>query len=71
MLFSPSAALATLLALPDGGWAVLMPEGPYKLVGNPAGRFWWLAGLCRFKPGELDPFVPQIRRLAPDAPLFM
>jgi hypothetical protein len=21
---------------------------------QPAGQFWWTAGLCRFEPGELD-----------------
>ena len=24
--------------------------------GDPEGRFWWTAGLCRFEPGELDGF---------------
>ena len=46
------------------------PDGRYKPGGNPAGSFWFLSGLCRFEPGELDPYVPSIRRLAPDEPLF-
>ncbi len=62
--------LATLLSLDDGGWAVVCPDGRYKLSGNPAGRFWWTAGLCRFEPGELDPYVPSIQQLPLDAPLF-
>ena len=62
--------LATLLPLPDDGWAVLLPDGRYKLSGNPAGRFWWTIGLCRFEPGELDPYVPGIQQLPPDAPIF-
>jgi hypothetical protein len=43
-----------LLGLPDGGWAVFSGHRRYSLVGEPAGRFWWTAGLCRFEPGELD-----------------
>jgi hypothetical protein len=33
---------------------VLIGEHQYKLHGNPARRFWWSSGLCRFEPGELD-----------------
>ena len=62
--------LAVFLPLPDNDWAVVTPDGRYKLSGNPAGRFWWVAGLCRFEPGELDPYVPEIRRLKPDEPLW-
>ncbi len=55
----------TLLGLPDG-WAALSADGRYKVEGDPAGRFWHVIGLCRFEPGELDPYVPAIRRLAQD-----
>ena len=55
----------TLLGLPDG-WAALAPDGRYKVEGSPAGRFWHVAGWCRFEPGELDAYVPAIRRLAED-----
>jgi WD40 repeat protein len=60
--------LATLVGWP-GGWAVLLPDGSYKLGGEHPG-LWWAAGLCRFEPGELDPYLPHIRRLDPDAPIF-
>jgi hypothetical protein len=43
-----------LLALPDSGWAAFYGEHRYRLEGDPAGRFWWRSGLCRFEPGELD-----------------
>lgn len=43
-----------LIALPDQGGAVLHGEHQYRLQGDPGGRFWWSAGLCRFEPGELD-----------------
>jgi WD40 repeat protein len=43
-----------LIGLRDSGWAVLCGEHQYRLHGDPEGRFWWTAGLCRFEPGELD-----------------
>jgi uncharacterized protein YjbI with pentapeptide repeats len=55
---------ATLVWLDGGGWAALLPGGAYKLVGDPGERFWWGLGTVRFAPGELDPYVPSIRRLA-------
>jgi WD40 repeat protein len=60
--------LATMIAT-RGGWAVLLPDGSYKFDGDPAGAFWWAVGLCRFEPGELDPYIPDIRRIPADAPL--
>ena len=53
----------------DDGWAVLLPDGSYKLVGDPGGRMRWTMKLCRFEPGELDGLDPSVRRLDPDAPL--
>ena len=45
------------------------PDGRYKLGGDIAGSFWHVIGLCRFEPGELDPYLPHLR--VPDAaPLF-
>lgn len=69
-LWDPSSGveIAALVPLPEG-WAVLYPDGRYKLAGDPAGRFWWAIKLCRFEPGELDPYVPSIRRVPADAPL--
>jgi len=60
--------IATLIATQDG-WAALLPDGRYKMEGDLAGAFWWTIKLCRFEPGELDPYVPAIRRLPVDAPL--
>ncbi|HET8682856.1 MAG TPA: pentapeptide repeat-containing protein [Micromonosporaceae bacterium] len=48
-----------LLGLPDGGWASFTGDYHYQLHGNPAGRFWWSSGLCRFEPGELDGLVTE------------
>jgi WD40 repeat protein len=62
--------LATLAALPDDGYAVLLPDGSYKLAGDPGQARWWAIKLCRFAPGELDPYVPEIRRLPADAPIL-
>ncbi|MBI2899565.1 MAG: pentapeptide repeat-containing protein [Planctomycetes bacterium] len=61
--------LATLVPLPDG-WAVLKPTGEYKLNGESAGAFWFNIGLCRFEPGELEPFLPSLVRLSLDAPIL-
>jgi uncharacterized protein YjbI with pentapeptide repeats len=61
-------ALATLLSLPGDGYAVLTPDG-YKLEGDPGDRLWWAIKLCRFEPGELDPYDPGIVRLLADAPI--
>ncbi|HSZ29711.1 MAG TPA: hypothetical protein VK784_08145 [Pseudonocardiaceae bacterium] len=41
-------------------------------TSSPATRavpYWWAIKLCRFTPGELDPYDPTIRRLPPDAPI--
>ncbi len=59
---------ATLLGLPDG-WAALSPDGTYKFEGDVAGQFWHVIGLCRFEPGELAPYLPDIRPAAVDAEL--
>jgi len=56
----------TLLGLPEG-WAAFSPDGRYKSGGAASGEFWHVVGLCRFEPGELDPYLPDARRLPPDA----
>jgi WD40 repeat protein len=57
----------TLLGLP-AGWAVLSPDGRYKTDGDVGGQFWHVIGMCRFEPGDLDEYLPEIRVLPPDAP---
>jgi uncharacterized protein YjbI with pentapeptide repeats len=62
------SCLAILLPSPEG-WVAFTPDGRYKLGGDIAGSFWHVIGLCRFEPGELDPYLPHLR--VPDAePLF-
>jgi hypothetical protein len=67
---SAAQSLVTLVPLPDGGYATLLPDGSYKLEGDPGDKLWWAIKLCRFAPGELDPYVPEIRRLPADAPVI-
>ncbi len=59
---------ATLLGLPEG-WAALAPDGTYKMEGDVAGQFWHVIGLCRFEPGELTPYLFDVRQIAADAEL--
>jgi len=60
--------LARLIPLTAGG-ACLLPAAAYKLVGTPAGELCSPPGCAAFEPGELDPYVPSVRRLEPDSPL--
>jgi WD40 repeat protein/3',5'-cyclic AMP phosphodiesterase CpdA len=55
----------TLLGLPEG-WAALAPDGRYKQEGDVTGQFWLAVGMCRFDSGELDSYLPEVRRLPLD-----
>ena len=57
----------TLLGLPEG-WAAFAPDGRYKSGGTTTGEFWHVVGMCRFEPGELDQYLPEMRRLPDNAP---
>ena len=61
--------LAVIGILPEG-WVAYTPDGRYKLGGESARGFWHGIGLCRFEAGELDPYVPGIRRVPLDEPLW-
>jgi WD40 repeat protein len=50
-----------VLGLLAEGWVAFTPDGRYKLGGLPTGGFWHTIALCRFEPGELDPWVPGLR----------
>ncbi|MFE3189359.1 pentapeptide repeat-containing protein [Nocardia sp. NPDC059240] len=58
---------ATLLGLPEG-WVSFTPDGRYKTEGLTAGQFWHVIGMCRFEPGELDPYLPEICQVELDDP---
>ncbi|WP_437629950.1 pentapeptide repeat-containing protein [Sorangium sp. So ce854] len=62
------ACVAILLPCPEG-WAAFSPDGRYRLGGDIAGSFWHVIGLCRFEPGELDPYLPSPLRIPGDEPL--
>ncbi len=61
--------LAILAHLPEG-WVAYTPDGRYKLGGETAGGFWHSIGLCRFEPGELDPYLASPLRIADGEPVF-
>jgi WD40 repeat protein len=50
-----------ILAHLGEGWVAFTPEGRYKLRGDLRGGFWHSIALCRFEPGELDPYSPNLR----------
>ncbi len=52
--------MAILLHLPEG-WVIYTPAGRYKLGGDVGNNFWHVINLCRFAPGELDEFIPNLR----------
>jgi len=61
--------IAALASFQGGGTATLLPDGAYKLMGETGGGLWWSAKLCEFDPGELDGYLPDIRRVDADAPI--
>jgi WD40 repeat protein len=69
-LWDVATARCLAIVLPcREGWAAFTPDGRYKLGGDIAGSFWHVIGLCRFEPGELDPYAPHLR-VPDDAPLL-
>ena len=61
--------LGTLVPLPSGGNALLLVDGRYR-VDEPGDDIWWAIKLCRFSPGELDLYVPGIRRVTDGERIF-
>ncbi|WP_370352921.1 pentapeptide repeat-containing protein [Catenulispora sp. EB89] len=61
--------LATFVVYPTGT-AVLLPDGSYKVQGDVGEGLWWAVKLCRFRPGEIDRFYPNIKLLAADEPIL-
>ncbi len=64
---------AVFAGLPEG-WVAYIPDdqtrpGRYKLGGETAGLFWHSIGLCRFEPGELDPYLEEPLRVPEGEPL--
>jgi hypothetical protein len=54
-----------------GGWAMLSGDGrSYKAQGDVSDVLWWTIGNTRFEAGELDGYVPDLRRLGDDEPIF-
>ncbi|MFC7527711.1 pentapeptide repeat-containing protein [Actinoplanes sp. GCM10030250] len=51
--------IALLVPLAAGGSAVLLDD-QYMLDATTSGEYWYAIGMCRFEPGELDPYLPQL-----------
>ena len=62
--------VADRVPLSDGGLATLLPDGSYRVDGDSSHHLWWSMKLCRFPPGELDPYFPEIKRLPDNASIF-
>jgi WD40 repeat protein len=58
--------LASFFGLAESSSAALFPDGSYALYGDPGDDLWWAIKLCRFAPGELDPYVPGLRNRLKD-----
>ncbi len=56
-------ALASLVGFDDEGWAALLPDGAYKLAGDPADAVSWIVNRSVFRAGELDDYEAGVRRL--------
>jgi WD40 repeat protein len=54
-------AVAMLAAFAGEGHAAWFPDGSYR-ADDSTGTLWWAIKLCRFEPGELDPYLPALRR---------
>jgi len=59
--------IATLVGLASNGWAALLPDGSYKLVGDAGEDLWWAIKTSRFAPGELDAHVPAVYSRPPES----
>ncbi|WP_437313043.1 SIR2 family protein [Sorangium sp. So ce385] len=63
------ACLVVLLCMPEG-WVAFTGDGRYKLGGDTGRAFWYAIGLCRFEPGELDPYLRSLVRLGEGEPFY-
>lgn len=48
---------------------MLLPDGSYRVSGDLSDNLWWAVKLSRFEVGELDPYVPEIRKIPDDMPI--
>ncbi len=62
--------LAIIFILANGWVAYRPKDGRFRAQGDLEGRFFHSIGLCRFEPGELDPYLPTPLTLREDEPLI-
>jgi WD40 repeat protein len=60
---------AALVSLAEG-WVAFTPDGRHHSQGALGGAFWHAIGLCRFEPGELDPYLSVPLRVPDGKPLY-
>ncbi|GIF03716.1 hypothetical protein Asi03nite_12540 [Actinoplanes siamensis] len=58
---SRATPYAVLVPLAEDGSVVLLHDQRYVLRGRVADEYWYAIGMCRFEPGELDPYVPDLK----------
>lgn len=66
---STGQRLARLIPLSGDGFGTLLPEGSFKLRGEPADVIWFAIKLCRLGIGEIAPYSTALRWLAESAPI--
>ncbi|WP_436527467.1 pentapeptide repeat-containing protein [Actinoplanes sp. HUAS TT8] len=61
---------AVLVPLGDVGSVVLFHDQRYVLNGRPGDEYWYALGMCRFDPGDLDPYVAALKPARPGERLW-
>jgi WD40 repeat protein len=67
---SRSTPHAVLVPLAENGSAVLLHDQRYVLHGRLGDEFWYAIGMCRFEPGDLDPYLPDLKPAPPGESLW-
>lgn len=61
---------AVLVPLGESGSVALFHDQRYVLNGRLGDEYWYAIGMCRFEPGDLDPYVPSLKPVPAGEPLW-